>query len=421
MANASHTLGIDFGTSNSAVGVCIDGQPRLINLEGGAQTMPTAVFFDFEERRIVYGHPAQAALIEGDEGRYMRALKSLLGTSLMHEGRMLLGKRMDFVAIVAAYLAELKKRAETATGLTFDRALSGRPVKFHSANAARDAQAEVDLRACYRAAGFREVQFMAEPEAAARANRNVLEAGDLGLIVDIGGGTSDFTLFRQQGAAGIDILHSNGLRLGGTDFDRELSVEHVMPLLGRGTQIKHAFGDQTHTAPNALFSDFATWQKIPFSYSQDTRRMAADLAKYAVEPDKLARLVRALDEELGHDIAFAVEAGKMAANDVDARALPEVDLSVLETGLRVPMPAAMLAYTLGDMAGQIAQAGLETVAQAGMTPADVNKLVFVGGSSLMGVVDTALRGAFPSAQAHRGAALTAIVDGLAIASETAFA
>ena len=416
MTGASHTLGIDFGTSNSAVGICVDGRPRLIDLEVGAQTMPTAVFFDFEDKKIVYGQPAQAALIAGDEGRYMRALKSLLGTALMRESRMLLGKRMDFIAIVAAYLAELKERAEAATGLTFERALSGRPVKFHSSNEARDAQAEIDLRACYLAAGFKDVEFMAEPEAAARANRDVLEAGDLGLIVDIGGGTSDFTLFRQKGLADIDILHSNGLRLGGTDFDRQLSVEHVMPHLGRGSQIKHAFGGQTHTAPNALFNDFATWQKIPFSYNQDTRRMAADLAKYAVEPDRLARLVRALDEELGHDIAFAVEAGKIAANDVNATALPEVDLSILEKGLRVPMPAAMLTYTLTDMAEQIAQSGLETIKQAGLESEAVSKLILVGGSSLMGVVDASLRNACPSAAGHRGAALTAIVDGLAIRS-----
>lgn len=416
MADTSQTLGVDFGTSNSAVGITVDGCARLVELEKGSATMPTAVFFDFDERRIVYGNPAQQALIEGDEGRYMRALKSLLGTSLMHESRMLLGKRMDFVAIVAAYLAHLKAQAEAATGRTFSRALSGRPVKFHSANAVRNAQAEVDLRACYLAAGFKDVAFMSEPEAAARANRDVLKPGDLGLIVDIGGGTSDFTLFRQRGAADIDILASNGVRLGGTDFDRELSITQVMPLLGRGTQIKHAFGGQTHTAPGGLFNDFATWQKIPFSYTQETRRMAADLAKYAVEPIKLGRLTRALEEELGHDIAFAVEAAKMKANDVNASALPEVDLSVLEKGLRVPLPAALLSYTLADMAGQIAQAALDTVEDA----AAVDKLILVGGSSLMGVVDGALRTVFPRAQVHRGAALTAIVDGLALASEAAF-
>lgn len=420
MAQGSHTLGIDFGTSNSAMGFATDGVAQLIDVAPGAQTLPTAVFFDFDAKRVVYGHPAQAALIAGDEGRYMRALKSLLGTALMREGRMLLGQRRDFIAIVGDFLAELKRRAEVATDLRFDRALSGRPVLFHSADAQRNAQAEVDLRDCYLAAGFKDVRFMPEPEAAALASRGALDAGDLALIVDIGGGTSDFTLFRQKGAEQIDILASNGLRLGGTDFDREVSLTQVMPLLGRGSQIRHAFGSETHTAPNAIFGDLATWQKIPFLYGADSRRMAADLAKYAVEPDRIGRLVQVLEEQLGHDVAFAVEAGKIAANDTQATALPEIDLAVLETNLRVPLPAPLLTVTLAEMAAQIAVVAGETVQKAGAAPGDVTKLILVGGSSLMEVVGTALSKTFAQAEVHRGAAMTGIVEGLALASETAF-
>lgn len=180
MATMSPTLGIDFGTSNSAVGYAVDGVPHLINVEAGQNTLPTALFFDNEEKRIIYGRGAQEALIGGDDGRYMRALKSLLGTPLMRESRVLLGKRMDFIAIVARFLAELKTKAERATGQQFDRALSGRPVMFHSADPARDAQALVDLTECYLQAGFKQVRFMPEPEAAALANRAVLEPGDLG-------------------------------------------------------------------------------------------------------------------------------------------------------------------------------------------------------------------------------------------------
>ena len=44
-------LGVDFGTSNSAVGICVDGQAKLIPVEPGETTLPTAVFFDFDERR----------------------------------------------------------------------------------------------------------------------------------------------------------------------------------------------------------------------------------------------------------------------------------------------------------------------------------------------------------------------------------
>jgi hypothetical chaperone protein len=420
MAALPSVLGIDFGTSNTAAGVAVDGVPRLIDIENGEQTLPTAVFFDFDEKQIVYGRPAQAALIGGDEGRYMRALKSLLGTSLMRESRMLLGKRMDFIAIVGRFLAEIKSRAEVATGQQFDRALSGRPVMFHSADSARNAQALVDLTECYHAAGFKDVRFMPEPEAAALANRAYLNPGDLGLIVDIGGGTSDFTLFRQQGDAGIEILGSNGLRLGGTDFDRQLSLNHVMPYLGMGSDIKHEFGGNTHAAPQSMFADLATWQKIPFLYTRETRRAAEDLARHAVQPDLLGRLVTVLTEELGHDLAFAVEAGKIAANNPNATALPEIKLDMLQKGLHVPLPAAMMMMTLADMAGKIGQAAKDTVDQAGLDHSEVSRLIFVGGSSLMGVVDTSLRSVFPKAEVHQAAALTGVVDGLALAAADAF-
>ena len=99
------TLGIDFGTSNTAAGIAIGGTPRLISLEAEAQTLPTAVFFDFEAREMRIGAAASDALLAGAEGRYMRGLKSLLGTRLMRERRVLLGERLDFIDIVARFLA----------------------------------------------------------------------------------------------------------------------------------------------------------------------------------------------------------------------------------------------------------------------------------------------------------------------------
>lgn len=410
------TLGIDFGTSNSAAGFAVQGNAQLVALEPGAQTLPTSVFFDFDSRATLYGSPANDALIDGVEGRYMRALKSLLGTSLMRESRMLLNERQDFITIVGRFLATIKARAEAQTGQRFETALSGRPVLFHSEDTARNAQALVDLTDCYAAAGFESVTFMPEPEAAALASRAALQPGDLGLVVDIGGGTSDFTVFRHGTGSGIDILHSHGVRLGGTDFDRKLSIDHVMPLLGQGSQIRHAFGSETHTAPRAIFADLATWQKIPFLYGADTRRAARELAKYAVVPDLLNRLVQVLEDELGHDLAFAVEAGKIAANDPGAIAPPQINLDIIEKGLHLSLPAAMMWAGLSDMANRIAETGAKAVADAGLAPEQIDRLIFVGGSSLMSVVQTAMTNTFPRAHTHKGAALTGIVEGLALAT-----
>ncbi len=412
------TLGIDFGTSNSAAGICINGKAHLIPLEGEEQTMPTAVFFDFEAQEMVVGSRASNALLNGDEGRYMRGLKSLLGTRLMRESRMLLGERLDFIDIVARFLAEMKRRAEAATGETFDKALSGRPVRFHSEDEKRNTQALADLKECYARAGFASVAFLNEPEAAARANRDALAPGDLGLVVDIGGGTSDFTLFRQKGEREIDIIGSYGVRIGGTDFDRRLSIARVMPQLGMGSDIRHAFGGDTHIAPNAIFNDLATWAKIPFLYGPDSLRTARELHKYAVEEKRLARLVKVLEEELGHDLAFAVEAGKIMAN-TSGEEKPVIKVGMLQKGAVLPLPADMMTKVLSKLADRVGEAAEETISEAGISREDVTKLIFVGGSSLMQVVENALTSRFPAAEVHRGAALTAIVDGLALESGNA--
>lgn len=416
MTQAKQWLGVDFGTSNSAAGFCVDGRPVIVPLEGNSETLPTALFFDFEERSVEFGKAAAQALYEGAWGRYMRALKSLLGTPLMQESQLFLGKRMSYSQIVARFLSEVKTRAEAQTGRYFTHALSGRPVRFH-ADPARDARALADLKACYLEAGFDDVDFMNEPEAAARARRHVLSQGDLGLVVDIGGGTSDFTLFRTGPDKTIEILGSEGMRLGGTDFDKSLNLDFAMPHMGRGSQIRHAFGAQTHTAPNGIFADLATWQKIPFLYAPETRRAAADLLKYAVEPDKLQRLLRVLEDERGHDLAFAVEAAKIALN-TDKASQTRLDLGALQKGLGVPMHSGDLALTLGPQGEQIADLAEQTLHQNDTDPEDVTHLILVGGSSLMQVIKTSVQARFPRATCHEGGALTGIVEGLAEAAAT---
>lgn len=231
MPTISPALGIDFGTSNSAVGYLRDGQPHLVEMAPGNTTLPTSFFFDFDTRKTLIGDPANAALLNGDEGRYMRALKRVLGTSLMHEKRQLLNERVTFVDVIARFLKQLKTRAEADAGQPFTKVLSGRPVVFHGADDPREQQAEDDLRLCYEAAGFTDIAFMPEPQAAAISGGADQSKG-FGLIVDIGGGTSDFSIF-QKSDKGLEILVNHGVRIGGTDFDKSISFDQVMPLLAK--------------------------------------------------------------------------------------------------------------------------------------------------------------------------------------------
>ena len=407
-----HTLAIDFGTSNSAAAVVLDRQVRRLAIEPGAETLPTAVFFPARGGAMRIGQAASDALIEGAEGRYMRALKSVLGTALFHESRLISGQRRTLSDVVTAFLAELRTRAEAASGLRFRRALSGRPVHFHSNDPERDAQAEKDLRGCYLAAGFDAVDFLPEPEAAALASHGLGRAGEIGLIVDIGGGTSDFSVFRSMGNA-VQILANHGIRLGGTDFDRLVSLAHAMPALGHGGKLRREMGPGLLPVPNAIYVDLATWAKIPFLYTPETRRMAADMARMADDRRTMGRLVTVLDEELGHELAFAVERGKIAANGSDAG---RIAMGFIEPGLAQVLTPQALDAALRDCRADLYQAAAQTLRMAGVAPNDVGSVILVGGSSLMGfVAEEALR-LCPAAQLLRSEAFTAVVDGLALAA-----
>ena len=413
MAQRAHGLGVDFGTSNTAAGFMQDGRPRLVSFAPGQTTIPTTFFFDFDTRRMLIGEPANQALLDGVEGRFMRALKRILGTPLMHERRQLLNEQVTFVDIIARFLAKVKARAEAEAGVTFDRVLSGRPVVFHGAGDPREAAAEADLRACYLAAGFREVAFMPEPQAAAIASGALEETGVTGLIVDVGGGTSDFSLFRS-GRDGVTILANHGVRIGGTDFDRAVNIDWVMPHLGKGTDLRKTLGSGSTPTPNHIFNDLATWEKIAFLYTPQNRRLAAEMVRLAHQPEKLARLAKVLEDELGHDLSFAVERGKIAANGGADRA--SIQLDRIEPGLVIPLSADALTESLARHADALASGARETLRIAGLDVTCVEKVVYVGGSSLMAMVSRTMKIQFPQAVHSYSEVFTAVTDGLAIAA-----
>ena len=408
------TLAIDFGTSNSAAAILEDGKIRRLAIETDAETVPTAVFFPADRGPMRLGAAAAVALISGEEGRYMRALKSVLGTGLFHETRLIGGKRRSLAEIVTGFLAELKARAEAASGRRFRRALSGRPVHFHSADPARDAKAEADLLACYLAAGFEEVRFVFEPEAAALATHGLGQPGALGLIVDIGGGTSDFSVFRSE-AGRVRILASHGIRLGGTDFDHAVSMAHAMPYLGYGGQLKREMGEGLLPVPNHIYVDLSTWAKIPFLYTPETRAAVAEMVKLAVRPRHLRRLERVIGEELGHELAFAVERGKINANA--GREGARILMTRIEADLAVPISRASLDRALARHRAPLREAAAETCALAGVAPEAIGTVILVGGSSLMGLVEEVARDLCPGARLQNSEPFTAVVDGLALASD----
>lgn len=415
----SDTLAIDFGTSNSAAATLIDGKVHRIAIEEGGETLPTAVFFPADRSGAMrIGTAAAQALIDGDEGRYMRALKSVLGTQLLHEKRLIGGRERTLSGIITEFLSEVRQRAEKTSGRTFRRALSGRPVHFHSASADKDKQAEIDLHACYLAAGFDDVTFLAEPEAAALASHTIGSSGSrpadqIGLIVDIGGGTSDFSVFRSYGEK-LEILANHGIRLGGTDFDYAVSMAHAMPSLGLGGELRREMGKGLIPVPRAPFIDLATWAKIPFLYTSKTRKMVSDMARMAVDHEKIDRLANVLEMELGHELAFAIERTKIAVNQ-SGQAV-SIDMGFIEREMAQTITPQSLNAVLKNNQSELGKAAATSLDMANVSASDVSRVILVGGSSLMGFVSQEMSTLFPDADILRSQAFTAVVDGLAMAT-----
>jgi len=199
--------------------------------------------------------------------------------------------------------------------------------------------------------------------------------------------------------------------MGGTDFDRLLNIDRVMPHLGLGSKIGYELGEGAHVAPRALFHDLARWEKIPFQYTAQTRREVAKMERLAQKPELWARLVEVLEMELAHQIAHAVESAKIATNGGGGGTIA---LDFVEKGLRPDMVEADLWRVLGGPAADIARAALEALRGTGVEPDQVTRVVMVGGSSLMRVIEAGIRTVLPKAKIDRSDAFTGVVDGLAL-------
>uniref|UniRef100_UPI00374CF7F5 Hsp70 family protein n=1 Tax=Undibacterium sp. TaxID=1914977 RepID=UPI00374CF7F5 len=176
--------GVDFGTSNSTVGWHQPGKPALLALEEDKVTLPSVVFFNAEDDQVSYGRAALTTYLAGYEGRLMRSMKSLLGTSLIDGQTEVQGRALPFRQLLAYFIGELKKRAEQSAGQTFTQAVLGRPVYFIDDDAAADKKAESTLEEIARAAGFRDIAFQYEPIAAAFDYESRINSEELVLIAD---------------------------------------------------------------------------------------------------------------------------------------------------------------------------------------------------------------------------------------------
>ncbi|MDF2982494.1 MAG: YegD, partial [Devosia sp.] len=151
--------GMDFGTSNSTLAAAGGNMaPRLLPLEDGKPTIPSAIFFSFEEDRTFFGRQAVSEYVTGADGRLMRSIKSVLGTSLFNDTTRVKRDALKFSEILGRFIAELKRRSEASLGHEIEDIVCGRPVRFVDDDDKADAEAQRQLEGAVRAQGFRHIE-----------------------------------------------------------------------------------------------------------------------------------------------------------------------------------------------------------------------------------------------------------------------
>jgi hypothetical chaperone protein len=409
MANA---CGVDFGTSNSTVGWVRPGMPTLLSLEEGKPTLPSVVFFNLDDDEVTVGRTALTAYLAGYEGRLMRSLKSLLGTSLIDGQTEVGGRVLPFRQLLAHFIGELKKRGEQAAGREFESAVFGRPVHFIDDGIDADRTAQHTLAEVARAVGFKHIDFQYEPIAAAYHYESQVDREELVLIADIGGGTSDFSLVRlsPDRIAKLerrdDILATAGVHIGGTDFDKYLSLASVMPLFGLGTQMNN----QTEI-PSSYYFNLATWHTINLAYTKKSWVQLTEICRDAKEPVKLARLQDLIEQRAGHWLAMKVEEGKIALSDADSCVL---DLDRLSPAQTLPLQRNEFEDAIAHLVGSVEQSVVGMLQDAGVKPEAVDTVFFTGGSSGVGMLRQRISAVLPNARKVEGDLFGSIGAGLAL-------
>ena len=206
----SKIIGIDLGTTNSCVAVMEGGKPTVIANTEGARTTPSVVAFTKTGERLV-GEPAKRQAVTNAE-KTISSIKRDMGTD---HGRTIDGKKYSPQQISAMILQKLKADAESYLGEKVTEAVITVPAYFN------DAQRQATKDAG-KIAGLDVKRIINEPTAAALAYGLDNEKEQKIMVYDLGGGTFDVSII-EIGDGVIEVLATNGdTHLGGDDFDNKV-------------------------------------------------------------------------------------------------------------------------------------------------------------------------------------------------------
>lgn len=373
------------------------------NKKYGSQAISEALYADTE---VTFGDEAIRCHIQDPQkGYFIKSPKSFLGSEIQQQHIAL------FSEVITRMLAFIKVSAEKSIQDEIVSIVLGRPVNFHGSGSQNgNSQAIGILERAAIAAGFKNIEFLMEPIAAALDFERSISTNQIALVLDAGGGTTDCSMVK----IGPSHIHSNerddsvlgyaGDRIGGTDLDIKLAFRKIMPYLGKDSLLSNGLPIPNTPFWNAIAINDVNAQ-AQFLSGSTQREIAMYLAQSA-EKKKVQRLQHLHKNRLMMRLNRSVELAKIHLSD---RNLINLPLRYIDPELVITLSRYDLRESIGRELDVFLSLMKEVEKQAGMKP----DVVYVtGGTAKSPIVQEWIRSNYANIEIVVGDAFGSVASGL---------
>ncbi len=444
-AKKTLSYGLDFGTSNSAVSVVVDGRVSVLPINFGSnnpEVFQSAMYFKdgtvkfaSEAVETYLGDLSQADLaaskliVTGEQmevfqgsdkvtvnqvieyedygvGRIMRSFKSVLGNSTNFTTRVT-GQLITFDELLAIFIREIKQRADSLVGENVDRIVVGRPIKFVG-DSSEGKYPLNHLTNAARLAGFKEIEFQYEPVGAAFGYG--VENKERVLIFDFGGGTLDTSVVDLANGR---VIASYGAPIGGDLMDQVLYDQHIAKYLGKNLR----YGQKRLTYSEVAVSHMISWFDIT-EYRTRNFFDYLDTVRYRANEPETIEFIRFF---LKANLAFLlrnkiVEAKEQLSDNESVDFVFDTLVKTIEETFERSRFEESIRYYLEESKTVVE----ETLNMAGIKKDGIDKVIMTGGSSLIPKFKVLMEEMFGKDRVMLYEPFTAVSKGLAVISNKIF-
>jgi hypothetical chaperone protein len=432
MTAAIRGVGLDFGTTNSAIAIAADvSSVRLARFAADSENAPESetfrsiLFFESTgetggtEAALSVGNDAiRRYLAAGGNGRLIQSLKSFLADRTFHSTE-IMEENYTLGDLIAPILIKLRQSAEAQFGPLPPRIVVGRPVHFSGAQStADDDAARAKLELAIRRAGWDEVFFEYEPVAAAYDYASRITRDETVLIADFGGGTSDLSILRLKaphvGSAEprerFEILGNDGVAIAGDAFDGRMIHHIVAPALGRGSKYRSPYG-MTLPAPTWPYARLESWHHLSMLKSRATIVRLRELERVSLEPAKIAALINVIESDLGYYIFREIERTKLALSEYESASFEFRDPP---TEIRRAVARFEFTDWIARACAEIAECVDRLLRTVAIERRNIDSVFLTGGSSFVPAVRRIFEERFGVEKIRMGNEFTSVARGLAL-------